>query len=78
MQTKWIDQNEQHQPYLNDIADVMNHAGHGYLEDDNEGAQKVYRMSHAGGLKTIETVFTNIKKKSNHCKGASVQALLWP
>jgi len=35
-------------------------------------------MSHAGGLKTIETVFTNIKKKSNHCKGASVQALLWP
>jgi len=41
----------------------MSHAGHEYLEDDNEGAQKVYRMIHVGGLKAIETVLTDIKKK---------------
>lgn len=60
---KQTNQNEQHQSILSDIADLMSHAGIEQLEDDNEGAQKVYRMSHVGGLKAIKTVLTNIKKK---------------
>ena len=62
---KQTNQNEEHQSILSDIVDPMSHAGTEQLEDDNEGAQKVYRMSHVGGLKAIKPMLTNIKKVTN-------------
>jgi hypothetical protein len=44
----------------NDIVDLVNHAGHDDLEDDNEGPEKADRISHS---EFIETALAYVEQK---------------
>lgn len=57
---EWMNQDELHQLTNNKLIDLMSHAGDDHLEDGNEGAGIVDRISNSVGLKAIETTFAYI------------------